>query len=244
MKKVLRIAILNLQSGVGVTKGYWQYALLFWKYFLPHSSDNLFGIGDFARDEKIRILGLTEVDAGSLRSRYKNQANLIGDSAGFKNKIFFSTHRLSCLINHGNAIFSDGSMIKHEMMQLPGNGESRYLMKILIKSEIGTINVFLSHLSLRKWVRKIQIKKIAEIVFNTKGKTIIMGDFNTSDKNELMPLLDIGFKMTKDIKTYPSWNPKKAMDYIFVKGLQVRKAYTYKKKLFSDHLPVVVEVGL
>jgi endonuclease/exonuclease/phosphatase family metal-dependent hydrolase len=244
MKKTLKIAILNLQSGIGVTKGYWQYPFLFWKYFLPHSSDNLLGIGDFARDENIGIFGLTEVDAGSLRSRYKNQADLISDEAGFKHKIFFPTHRPSRLINHGNALLSDYPILKHEMIRLPGNREPRYLMKILMKTKLGKINIFLSHLSIRKWVRKIQIKKIVEIIGNTRGSAVIIGDFNTSDKKELRPLLDMGFKITNGLNTYPSWNPTRAIDFILVKNLQVRKAYTYKKKLFSDHLALVVEVGL
>jgi endonuclease/exonuclease/phosphatase family metal-dependent hydrolase len=240
-KQIIKVATLNLQSGIGVTKGYWQYPLFAWKYLFPHSLGKIKEAGDFIRDEGIDILVLNEADAGSLRSVYQNQADLISRKAGFKQKIFFPTYRFFPFFSAENAILSKHNIIDSEQIRLPGAGEPRYLGKATLNFFGRKIHVFVSHLSLGRKKREKQIQEISNILKKVKGPVILMGDFNAVN-GELKPLQEKGFKYANKCPTYPSWNPKICIDHILIRNLSIKCSHSYKSKLFSDHLLLIAEI--
>src|SRR5690554_687457 len=64
----LRIAVCNLQSGIGTTRGYWQYLTTGWKYWLPHDSNPILEAARFLREARIDLALVNEIEGGSRRS--------------------------------------------------------------------------------------------------------------------------------------------------------------------------------
>lgn len=244
MKKIiLKIGTLNFQSGVSVTKGYWQYPLLAWRYLLSSAKSEK-KVSQFINTEDICVLGLIEINNKSIRTWNKDQAESISEGTKLKEKVFFSDYKISPFVNYGNALISKYPIIKQKKIRIFSRLEPRYIANIRIRLQFFSLNVFLVHLSVGKRDRAIQIRQIAKIVKNIKGPSLIMGDFNTFSENELGPLISKGFKQFKEPKTYPSWNPKTALDHILAKSVNIKRVYAYKKKLFSDHLPLVAEIEI
>jgi hypothetical protein len=78
----LRLLSYNIQVGI-VYSRYRHYLTRSWKHVLPFPGrqENLDSIAEFI--SKFDIVGLQEVDAGSLRSNYINQAKYLAQRGGF-----------------------------------------------------------------------------------------------------------------------------------------------------------------
>ncbi len=240
----VKIATLNVQSGVGTTKGYWQYATTFWKYFLPHSQSMIERAAHVIRDEDVDIVTLTEVDAGSFRSSGVNQAEYIANRTGLKNIVLIPTYSRLGIFNNSNAILTKYPIIASGKQQLQGKGEPRYIGWATMHINKSTVTVFVTHLSLDQDTRKAQLGDIAGLIKGMSGALIITGDFNTEDKKELDILKKEGLKEAERSMTFPSWKPQKAFDHIFTRGILVQHQYTKSDAKLSDHLPLVAEVSL
>jgi len=236
----INISTFNIQSGVGVTKGYWQYLTSFWKYFLPHSQKYIIKTADFIKSENVDIMTLTEIDGGSSRSQNINQLELLSNLTALNESAFFATYKWHRMLNQGNAILTKYPIIESKKYRLPGEGEPRYLGVALLRVEKRDITVMVTHLSLNKQNRAIQIQYISDIVNNTMTPLILSGDFNT-DESELTILDSTGLERIVNCRTYPSWKPKIAKDFIFVTDhFTINKNYIPKINI-SDHLPVFIE---
>ena len=67
----INIALTNVQSGVAVTKSYFQQLLIGWKYYLPHSHQSIEVAGKTLKEENINIACVTEISESSLRTGFK-----------------------------------------------------------------------------------------------------------------------------------------------------------------------------
>jgi endonuclease/exonuclease/phosphatase family metal-dependent hydrolase len=240
-KPTLKIANYNLQACVKTTKGYAQYISSCWKYFLPHSPDAIYKTADFINSENIDIMTFSEIDARSLRSKAIDQAELISNLTSLKENSFFSTYSFSKLIHQGNLINTKHPILSSTLYKLPGNRRS--LGKSIIKINDKTITVYITHLSLSKKLRKKQITLIIEIIEDTQGPIILTGDFN-AEKDEIM-LLSKKLNKIDTEPTFPSWNPKRCIDHIFIsKEFMLIKSYIPDNVKLSDHLPIVSELCL
>ncbi|MFH1451652.1 MAG: endonuclease/exonuclease/phosphatase family protein [archaeon] len=236
----LKIATINIQIGVGVTKGYWEYLTSFWKYLLPHSNKHIKNIIKFIKSEDIDILGLTEVEGISLRSNWKNQYGEISDSSNLSKNKFFQTYKFGKFVNMGNAFLSKYNLTFPKKYSLPGKGEPRYLCETTINFKETNLKVFITHLGLNKMERQKQILKIKEIIKNTPDPKILLGDFNSNSNH--INFLDVGLTSVDKHNTYPSWKAKKSLDRIFYSGkIKLIKTYTTSPIKFSDHLPLIAE---
>jgi len=241
-KNTIRIGFLNFQNGVNVNKGYLQYLISFWKYHLPHS---IKFIKNAKKDlEKLDVLGLSEVEFGSLSTGFVNYLNYISKTINLKHKTFFPIYKISKIYNRGSAILTKHPILKIKNFELPSIGKLRSLGQIAIKINKTKVNFFITHLALNSFDRKKQIDEIARILKKIKKPSILVGDFNTHNESELLPIIHSGLKMINKYKTYPSWNPKKTIDYLFFTNhFKLKKLIKYNKKL-SDHLPVIAELEL
>src|SRR5690606_8684199 len=104
MNTRLRIAVCNLQSGIGTTRGYWQYLTTGWKYGMPHDSIPVERAADFLREEDIDVVALSEVEGGSRRSRGIDQLELLAQRSGLREQVFFPTLVLGRRVNQGNGV--------------------------------------------------------------------------------------------------------------------------------------------
>ncbi len=240
----INISTLNVQSGVGVTEGYWQYLTSSWKYLLPHSQNNIIKATDFVTTNNIDILVLTEIDAGSLRSRKVSQIDLLSGRTALKNSIFFEAYRVGKLVNQGNAIMTRYAILESQKYRLHSRGEPRYLGMALLRFGNRDITIFAAHLSLNKKMRHKQFQEISDIVYDAKTPVILCGDFNTEDESELSILMKTGLKKSSLCKTYPAWKPRACRDHIYT-SCQFRVQSAYAPTItVSDHLPLVAELVL
>jgi endonuclease/exonuclease/phosphatase family metal-dependent hydrolase len=246
MKRLkLRIGLLNVQSGIGITRGYYQYLCYLHKYLFPHGSQNIRRLGELALSENIDILATTEIDQGSLRTRNTDQVALLARSGEFGYDIFFPTLRLGERVNQGNAIHSRFPILGSRMYFLPGQGEPRSAGRARIRVDHETdIDFFVTHLSLSLAYRESQIQELSSYVNDSPNPVILAGDFNVWSEGELELLEKSKLKMAYTAKTYPSWKPRRRLDYIFASPeLSIREGKTHGT-LLSDHLLLIVDVAI
>ena len=102
--------------------------------------------------------------------------------------------------------------------------------------------------------RIIEINNLLNFINEKKCDNIILaGDFNDTPDSEIYKLLqESGFKSTnkiinsKEIPTFPSKNPTKCIDYIWIKGenIKVKKFSCFGTEKESDHKGLKVSLDI
>jgi len=245
MNTRVRLAICNLQSGIGTTRGYWQYLTTAWKYGFPHDSRPIERAADFLREEDIDLAALSEIEGGSRRSRGTDQLELLAYRSDLPYQAFFPTLVLARRVNQGNAACSRWPLTHINNHPLPGVGEPRFLSEAHVHIDQHKFRLFITHLSLERPVRAPQIRHIAQHIGQEDIPTILAGDFNVKEDAELALLEDTILKKAASAPTFPSWAPKKALDHLFFSNhFELVHHYAFDGYLFSDHLPLVAEFRL
>lgn len=241
----LRIAVVNLQSGIGATKGYRQYFTSGWKYVLPHSSKPLRKAGAFLKEKEIDLVLATEIEAKGLRSGFRSHTDLIKLESDLAHSEFFPTRTIDPMVREGNSILSRYKIISRKQHKLAANVVPRALGEIVIEIDGRTITVFVAHLALRDSLRHTQIQEVANIIRDTRGPIILGGDFNERTQTAFEILHQTGLKHFCALPNFPSWNPKHALQVAFLSDhFEVNNHYVPLDAQFSDHLPLIVEATL
>jgi len=245
MTTKLRIAVCNLQSGIGTTRGYWQYLTTGWKYGMPHDSRPIERAADFLREEDIDVAALSEVEGGSRRSRGVDQLDLLATRSGLRDQHFFPTLMLGRRVNQGNGVCARWPIIPVHNHPLPGPGEPRFLSEARLILDDRSCRLFITHLSLDKPIRAPQIQHIVEHIGEQDVPTILAGDFNVKEDAELALIDETIVTKAASAATFPSWKPTKALDHLFFSHhFALSRVYAFDRYTFSDHLPLVVELDL
>lgn len=245
MERTLRIAVCNLQTGIGTTRGYWHYLTTAWKYVLPHGSRALLRAADFLREQDIDIAALCEVGGGSRRTRAVDQVAFLSEAASLPERAFFPTLVLGSRVNQGNGICSRYPVRMITNHALPGAGEPRFMSEAEIRIGAESVHLFVTHLSLEQRLRSPQIDHIARLLRKRTSPTILAGDFNISAPAELELLHEGDLTQAVSAATYPSWSPKKHLDHLFFsEHFLLQESDAFDQFRFSDHLPFVVQVAL
>lgn len=247
MAQRLRIAVCNLQSGIGTTRGYWQYLFTAWKYRLPHDSEpQLQRARAFLREQRIDIVAFCEVDGGCRRTRWVDQLDLLCGQGRLCERAFFPTRVVGRRVNQGNAACARFPLRYVRNHVLPGIGEPRFLSEAeLLLGEV-RVRLLVTHLALELPIRTPQIRRIAQIVDQDRLPTILAGDFNITERAEL-DLLHRSEVLDEAVTgaTFPAWRPRRYLDHLFLSThFELRAAGVFDDYLFSDHLPLVAEVIL
>lgn len=239
------VAAYNIEGGVGVTNGYHDYVLRGWRHFFRNESVQFARIANFFDDKQIDIALISEIDDIAYKTKWTSHTKFISESCGLKHFKFFPTFRIRSLFQGGNAILSRYPLLSAETIKLPGGRWSRYINKATFKHNGVEIAIFITHLSLGKKSRTLQIKAIADILVQEKQPVVLGGDFNTTSDDELLPLYAIGMKSTEMQFTYPSWKPLEKRDYVLVNAaFEGSEGYVDTSIRFSDHLPIITECTL
>jgi len=205
----LRIALVNLQGGIGVSRP-WQFPLFAPFYTLPHRSTPVKGCARFIRGFAVDVTACTESDGGSWRTLGENYAALFSQESGLRNWHFYPADYLQPLSNNGLSIHSRYALLKQEQHALPRGIEPRPFGMTSILLGERAVSIAVTHLSLGKRAREEQIRTIDALLSPRKEPLILLGDFNT---DETYPLKGLRFFETS--RTYPSWKPKHAFDRIY-----------------------------
>ena len=242
---VLRILSYNIQSGVD-TYFYRHYVTKGWRNWLPHRKQvsNLDKVAGLAGEYD--IVGLQEVDSGSLRSNFMDQTAYIAQRAGFPGWHRQVNRNLGPLGQHSNGLLSRYHPLVVEEHKLPGNLPGRGALLALFGEPGRELAVCVVHLALGHWARKRQLSYIADLI-KPFPYAVVMGDMNCGCRSpELVSL--VGSTQLREPScegaSFPSWRPMRRIDHILVsENLEVKRAEVVNFPL-SDHLPVYVEITL
>lgn len=238
----LRLVSYNIQTGI-VSERYRHYVLHSWKHLLPYTNrwTNLDRIAQSLR--AFDVVGLQEVDSGSLRTGFINQAKYLADRGRFPFWHHQTNRRLGKLAQHSNGLLSriaPHELVDHKLPGLKGRGA----LLVRFGSHAESLVLVIIHLSLGQRSRLRQMAYLSELV-NGYSHAILMGDLNCSLHSQEMRMLlrSTDLVAPGDImNTFPSWRPRRNIDHILVtSGLQMERAYV-PDWMFSDHLPIAMDV--
>ncbi len=241
----LRLLSYNIQSGL-TTRKYSQYLTRSWKHLVPVPSrmSNLDGIARVLVDYD--LVGLQEVDAGSLRSGFVNQVRYLANYAGFEHVFDQSNRKIGMISQHGNAVLSrirPSAITEHK---LPGLIPGRGVLEVRFGDGPDALHVLILHMALGRRGRLRQMGFLAERVRDYRH-IVLMGDLNcSSDSPELAVLLEVVglHEPAPGLHTFPSWRPDRQLDHILVsRSIEVERVEVLNYT-FSDHLPIVMEARL
>ncbi len=241
----LRLLSYNIQSGL-TTRKYSQYLTRSWKHLVPVPSRmvNLDSIAQVLSGYD--LVGLQEVDAGSLRSGFVNQVKYLADQAGFTQVFDQSNRKIGMISQHGNAALSrirPDAITEHK---LPGLIPGRGVLEIRFGAGADALHVLILHMALGRRGRMRQIDFLAERVRDYRH-VILMGDLNCDAASPELTVLVSAAGLRPpgtDLPTFPSWRPDRQLDHILVSpSITVEHAWV-PNCAFSDHLPIAMEVRL
>lgn len=241
----LRLLSYNVQTGIE-TRRYREYVTQSWKHLLPHTRrfQNLDRIAQVARDYD--IVGLQEVDAGSLRSGFVNLTEYVAERAEMPYWYDQINRRVGRIARHALGVlsrFQCSEIIEH---RLPGAIPGRGALSIRFGSEAHSLVVFILHLALGKRARLQQLEYVSEMV-NEYRHVILMGDLNfPSQSTEMNFLIDrtLMTEPTHGLNTFPSWRPNRNIDHILVTPTLKVDDVKVLNHPVSDHLPIAMTITL
>lgn len=241
----LRLLSYNIQAGIASVR-YRDYFANSWKHLLPHRArmTNLGRIGEMLGGYD--VVGLQEVDAGSLRSAFVDQTEYLARVSGYPHWYRQINRDLGNLAQHSNGLLSRWRprMIRdHKLPGLPGRG---VLLGEFQTSCGGLLAVCVLHLALGARARRRQLEFVLELTQHYPY-TVLMGDFNSGcGSGALRALVErAGWHgMDCERKTFPSWRPMHNLDHILVsENIEILHARVVDYAL-SDHLPISMDIRL
>ncbi len=217
--------------------------------YLFGNPGNLTNITQFIKSADPDIVGLIEVDIGSMRSGRVNQAEAIADSLGH-----FSVYEckygeesvnqlIPILRKQGNA-FLAAPRVTGERFHYFDQG----IKKLIIELELDEVAIFLVHLSLKYRHRHFQLRHLYELVRKSRKPVIVAGDFNTFwGENEIFLFMKAAGLRSANVESqasYPSRSPRMELDFIlYGEGIEVTD-FSIPDIRFSDHLPLICDFDI
>ncbi len=238
----LRLLSYNIQAGID-TSQFRDYFTKGWRHVLPsrHRIHNLDRIAQVLRGYD--LVGLQEVDAGSLRSGFLDMTEYLAQRAGYPYWYRQVNRDIGMIAQNSNGFLSRLAPTRVSKYRLPpGNGRGAMVLEFGEGED--ALHVCTLHLALSRRHRRRQLDFIAERLRHAEH-VVVMGDLNTScDTTEFRHFVEHnGLREPGCSKpTFPSWRPVRRIDHILVSdSLQVLHARVLDYPL-SDHLPVCVEL--
>jgi endonuclease/exonuclease/phosphatase family metal-dependent hydrolase len=241
----LKLLSFNVQAGI-YSQRYSDYFTNSWKHILPHPERlaNLTRIAQLLH--QFDLVGLQEVDAGSLRSAYIDQIQYLARHGAFPHWYRQVNRNLGPFAQHSNGLLSrlrPQRITEHKLPGLPGRGA---VVAELGLSDHETLAVAIVHLALGWRARRRQLDYLVALS-EQHPYLVIMGDFNCGcDSKGLRAMVRKAEMRGLDceLKTFPSWRPKHNLDHILVsRPLRVITARVVDYAL-SDHLPISMTIEL
>ena len=203
-------------------------------------------ITSFIKSADPDIVGLIEVDTGSIRSRKINQAELIAGELGMNSSYETKygarsfNQMLPIVRKQGNA-FLAAPRVRGESFHYFETG----IKRLIIELEMDEFAVFLVHLSLKYRHRHLQLRKLYDLIDATEKPVIVAGDFNTFwGENEIylfMRAAGLKSANVQSLPSYPSRSPRKELDFILYQdGIEVTN-FEIPQVRHSDHLPLICD---
>lgn len=240
-----RVLTYNIQVAIG-TRRLHHYVTRGWRHVLPFRQRlaNLDRTGAVLED--FDLVALQEVDGGSYRGEFLNQAEYLAERARFSTWWMQVNRDYGALAQHGIALLSHHEPSSVDEVRLPGVLPGRGVLVARFGEGDNALVVLVVHLALGYRTRQLQINRLARLVRGERN-VIVMGDMNcTAGELRANPRLrTTGMQVvTGDLLTYPSWRPRRNLDHVLISPrLECESASVLDLQL-SDHLPVAVDLRL
>lgn len=205
------------------------------------------------------IVGLQELDVGRERSGGIDQAQFIASHLRMNAMFHPAVHRAE--EKYGDAILTALPMKTIKAGELPGSGEPRGAIWTEIEYEGRTINVFNTHLGVRRRERMSQVDSLLGEGWlgnpACRGRDcILIGDFNSIPSS--MVYRKIAKRMRLAVPgaggsiigrpTFPARYPFLRLDHVFISGdlasVSSEVVVSRPSRVASDHLPLVATIAL
>ncbi len=220
-----------------------------WSGYLRRTARHLDLITAFIKKMEPDIVGLLEVDAGSYRSRRRNQAAIIAETIGHYH-VYHSKYpakslarRLPVIGKQVNA-FLCRDAVQARRFHFFTKGVKRLVMEL----ELENLVVFLVHLSLGFRTRHDQLHDLYNMVRTARKPCIVAGDFNAfwGDREIKLFLAATGLESASALPrpSFPSWKPKRQLDFILHSPAIKITDFFMPPVTFSDHLPLVCDFAI
>jgi endonuclease/exonuclease/phosphatase family metal-dependent hydrolase len=241
----MRVLLYNIRYGVGPGLG---TPVSPWDY-LHADPAHLAQIHAFIAGWSPDVVGLVEVDGGSVRARRHHQAQFIADrlghSLGFACKYAHGSigRRLPVIRHQGNALLSGAQEARHHQHFLD-QGTKRLVLEL----ETDEIHVFLVHLALGHAARQRQLLQLGNLIDRCTRPVVVAGDFNTlrgrQELDAFMQRHRLRDANQEAQPSYPSWKPRRHLDFIlYGPGIELQ-GFHLPVVRFSDHLPLIADLDL
>jgi endonuclease/exonuclease/phosphatase family metal-dependent hydrolase len=241
----MRVLTYNIQVGI-TSKRSRDYIMHGWKHLLPYPGRmrNLNAIGGFL--EGFDVVGLQELDAGSLRSAYVDQAEYLALRGGFPYWASRTNRNLGHFARHSHGMLARMKPVEVLEHRLPSKIPGRGALELVFGDKQQSLGVISAHLSLSRRARANQLAFLGDLVL-AHQHVVVLGDFNCSAESpeicELLTRTHLRPPLSSE-PTYPSWKPARDFDQILVSE-QLKPVDSQVHPLpYSDHLPVSVELAL
>ena len=240
----MRIVLYNIRYATGTGPAF--HLPLPGAGYLRSNRQVLDEITSFIKAEDPDIVGLVEVDTGSIRTGMVNQAEFIAAELGHYS-IFeckYGTESLGAMMpivrKQGNA-FLASPRVHGERFHYFDTG----IKRLIIELELADAVIFLVHLSLKYRHRQSQLRTLHELVMRATKPVLVAGDFNTFWGDHEIYLFMHAARLrsanARGLPSYPSHDPRRELDFIlYGAGIEVTD-FRVPAVLYSDHLPLVCD---
>jgi len=208
--------------------------------------ENLGRLTAFIKAQDPDIVGLVEVDTGSIRTQRINQAEEIGKALGHYSVYQCkygedSLNQYLPIVRKQCNAFLAAPRVHGERFHYFDKG----IKRLTIELELENCSIFLVHLSLKYRHRQEQMHALHDLVVQSKKPVIIAGDFNTfwggHEMYLFMKAAGLRSANVEGLPSYPSRSPRKELDFVlYGDGIDIVD-FRIPDVQLSDHLPLVCD---
>jgi endonuclease/exonuclease/phosphatase family metal-dependent hydrolase len=217
--------------------------------YLRSSRRVLEKITQFIQSEDPDLVGLIEVDTGSIRTGMLNQAEYVAASLG---------HYTAFECKYGTGSINKFMPIVRKqanaLLAAPRVSSQRFhyfdagIKRLIIELELEDVCVFLVHLSIKFRHRQYQLRTLHDLVMQATKPVIVAGDFNTFwGTHEIylfMRASGLRSANALGLPSYPARIPRAELDFVLVsEGIEVHDFRIPDVRL-SDHRPIICDFSL
>ena len=240
----LRLVVYNIRYATGTGPAF--HLPLPGAGYLRSNKRVLRQLTEFLRAQDADLIGLIEIDTGSIRSGMVNQAESIATALGHYSiyECKYGTGSINqflpILRKQSNA-FLAAPRVQGERFHYFDSG----IKRLIIELELDDVCVFLVHLSLKYRHRQYQLRYLHDLIDQVKKPVIVAGDFNTFWGTHELYLFQkaTGLRSAnvEGLPSFPSGTPRAELDFVLVSPQIEVTGFQIPDIRLSDHRPLVCD---
>ncbi|WP_438434242.1 endonuclease/exonuclease/phosphatase family protein [Gorillibacterium sp. sgz500922] len=215
--------------------------------FNIHHGQGMDGVLDLGRiAEDVRrsgadVAALQEVDRFHPRSHFQDQLRRIGRRLEMKHA--FSPSINFGFVQYGNGILSRYPVLNKQVLYLQGVNERRSILSVRVDTPEEPLTLVNVHFGVMEREKAQQFPFLLNLLKQTEGRCVLMGDFNMGEKHPLMDMLKPVWNKVTPEPFAPTVRSGREIDHIYC-NFPLTRAYAYVQPTeASDHHAVVAELG-